>query len=58
MNELKPCPFCGGKTITFERDEYTDTYVFRCHDCEAAVWQYYGVVDKAIAAWNRREGSE
>lgn len=66
-NELKPCPFCGGKEIRqagyFEHDEFVH-FVF-CNDCGArtkpafrsrgsgaAVRMFFE--EKAAEAWNRR----
>lgn len=38
MDELKPCPFCGGKAIEFARNgrRYNNWIVFvKCEVCEA-----------------------
>ena len=56
--ELKPCPFCGGKAevLTDENEEY---YV-SCTECTALLgyctdtWGDYSTEDEAIEAWNRR----
>ena len=56
MNELKPCPFCGGeaKTIISEGGDYTeDLYWIVCKCCEAETSTYYTDED-ATEAWNRR----
>lgn len=60
-NELKPCPFCGGKAIDvceegnfFGKAAYSRTYRFvRCRKCNARTG-VYGTRPKAIEAWNRR----
>ena len=65
--ELKPCPFCGGKPFSFAEEQTTvlsEPYtraVVRCTNCEARI-QYVidGYVkpsvaqEKAMKAWNRR----
>ena len=57
MNELKPCPFCGGKAII----EHTHlcnrkrTQVV-CQKC-GATNGYCGTESTAIKKWNRREGN-
>ena len=54
MNELKPCPFCGGDNITdvFIRDGRRVI----CCDCGAAIHAYQpNATEKAIKAWNIRK---
>lgn len=56
MNDLKPCPFCGG-------DAYTEIYIVEaaagCRECQFKVtrehrpYEYDGL-PKVIAAWNTR----
>ena len=59
MNELKPCPFCGG-----EADYYLgDGGYVQCSHCLATIpYRYelpYGEGKKqAITAWNRRSDPE
>lgn len=48
--ELKPCPFCGGKAKCFTVN--SATWVF-CTDCSAET-RAYDTREEAIAAWNRR----
>lgn len=53
MDELKPCPFCGGKA---ERGHYDGIVWIECTECEASTkgidtGLFY---EQAIAAWNRR----
>ena len=58
--ELKPCPFCGGRAIVFhDGAHYADTgedagelWVVGCTKCDAMVGK--DTVTEAIAAWNRR----
>lgn len=60
--ELKPCPFCGGKgmmqDVSFSdgRQQGDPAYV-KCIQCHARVsmWDKY---DEATAAWNRRTDQE
>lgn len=53
MSILKTCPFCGGEVdIWFDPETYT--YKVRCFECDCVVAQYYGCIDEAIEAWNRR----
>ena len=57
MNELKPCPFCGGANLYIDGYDHTAGKRWRvvCLDCMAMVdpgteQQKY----RAIEAWNRR----
>lgn len=67
-NELKPCPFCGGKAVIRKYDELVghgmvDTYYFaKCKSCKMR-GRKFGILEahtvddrikKAINAWNRR----
>ena len=58
MNRLKPCPFCGGKSIDIIRikDSFWDTgetYHVKCANCNVETQTYFRKID-AIEAWNRR----
>lgn len=59
MNELKPCPFCGGEAELEEhRDDYEDTacYNVGCNNprCEVMAYTSGETPEGTIAAWNRR----
>lgn len=64
MDGLKPCPFCGGKAYTREsvyvlESSYTLNWTIYCgtYDCIASMGgKQYTSKEKAIAAWNNREG--
>lgn len=52
MEELKPCPFCGGEAKIGAASVY-------CDNCPAIIWaQPYDNIDFAIEAWNRRAAPE
>ena len=52
IEELKPCPFCGGEADIW-RCEYTgNCYMVGCSYCHMFAMSDYE--DEAIATWNRR----
>lgn len=61
VNELKPCPFCGGEAEIKSR--YIgygsiglgahDWFAIACNDCRT-ISKEYGTKEQAIAAWNNR----
>jgi Lar family restriction alleviation protein len=58
MNELKPCPFCGGTPILeLFNDGFFDYVRIRC--CRVMFdWCGDETGEQAIAAWNRRAGND
>ena len=63
--ELKPCPFCGGKAELYESEAYnlkTETkeknirWFVMCEQCTALTCG--ALKKKAIEAWNRRAGED
>ena len=58
MNELKPCPFCGGESLL--RELYiigvakTKHYIRECRHCKATFAHRFRSIKKANEAWNRR----
>lgn len=54
MEELKPCPFCGGEA-TVKRIESIYRYRVSCDKCPVEVGRHwFGTKEEAIEAWNRR----
>ena len=58
MEELKPCPFCGGEAFITSLSKHQHK-VFCNNDCVTMpprhdMW--FTSYEKAIKAWNRREG--
>lgn len=51
MNELKPCPFCGG-----EAEAVLQTKVIHCKKCKITFFTQQTAKDRLIEAWNRRAG--
>ena len=53
--KLKPCPFCGSKSIKKLTAPLRGTVMFICNQCGADVC-FYGAEKepKATSAWNRR----
>ena len=67
MNELKPCPFCGGKAelvqdVRYPRPkcECKTAYEVVCNNTDCIMYHndnnYYLSKKKAIEAWNKRAG--
>ena len=61
MNDLLPCPFCGGKSEIYDvQSEYDDDfsgYAVMCKACGDSTTVFI-TQSKAIAAWNKRAPSE
>jgi len=64
MNELKPCPFCGGKAIVKQDgSSLYDLWIVGCDgkygsECPGYIWKatpVYLTKGMAIYVWNRRE---
>lgn len=56
QNELKPCPFCGGKAIILQTDtsyRYSK-YFATCNSCGAEMPRVCRTREEAIEVWNRR----
>ncbi|MBR5202687.1 MAG: Lar family restriction alleviation protein [Clostridia bacterium] len=58
MDELKPCPFCGGRPYFYEKTfldrdgkERNPTYTVICENCFAKI--VYHTTD-VVWMWNRR----
>ena len=69
MDKLKPCPFCGGEAkirmgyFLPGGHQFADVYCFvECLSCHAKTKWFEakdeGLVDKAVDAWNKREGED
>ncbi len=53
MNDLKPCPFCGGAA---ERTETDDGGSFiRCTRCDASTAIHYDRRENLVSSWNDRK---
>ena len=55
MEELKPCPFCGG-IGKLQSSGYGDRAVY-CTSCRAATMRWYRDKPRATTAWNTRPDS-
>lgn len=55
MNELKPCPFCGGEAEILTAESMHGGYLFgiMCNDCRSR-GDVFDTEAEAIAAWNTR----
>ena len=63
-NELKPCPFCGGKNVSTFEEQFisltTRWYVCQCEECGifSRIDRGGSTEQEAIDAWNRRVGEQ
>lgn len=53
MEELKPCPFCGGESVLHNSPRLLSPYV-SCRNCGASRNGYCEDTADAIAQWNER----
>lgn len=53
--QLKPCPFCGGKDV--ETRTSSMSWLVDCYTCDAR-GPLCGSEDRAIEEWNDRAGEE
>lgn len=51
MDEIKPCPECGGLRV--EIDRWPHSQNFECQTCGFLTVYYDHSPEHAIAAWNR-----
>lgn len=61
MNEeLKPCPFCGGKAeiIIFSAEYGTVTVGCTNEECDITMGKAFFSDEEAIQHWNRRTNNE
>ena len=54
--KLRECPFCGSKRVMHSWNSVLEIYEIHCHGCNCTITHWYGVVDEAIDAYNRRVG--
>lgn len=53
VEELKPCPFCGGKAIVWKEDAvWFDITWIGCKECGVQLRKYAD--NRGIKTWNRR----
>ena len=63
IEELKPCPFCGGEAHISLPDDDWDGYCVGCDDCNVYMGLGFGcglfpTLEEATTAWNRRVNDE
>ena len=68
MDELKPCPFCGGNAIVISAP-LSGVWFIQCKICAAMIGRrtkvvstlhdkvYFETMEAAEKAWNRRAGN-
>ena len=54
--ELKPCPFCGGKAEILNYSE--NAWLVYCRMCDGMVERWRKTKKEAIEQWNRRVNNE
>lgn len=55
MDNLKPCPFCGGEAAIIEAVDGV-RFVAGCLHCGIELPFLYDTNEEAIEAWNTRKG--
>lgn len=60
MEELKPCPFCNGKSEIIDTGNHYPRTFYRIVCCSSCAVQgkFYDTEEEAIEAWNRRATNE
>lgn len=62
MEELKPCPFCGGREIIIRQVLYAGIdkprFYAQCQKCFAQTAIGWSTKSGAVKAWNRRVNNE
>lgn len=63
MEDLKPCPFCGGKARVLAVNIFRPEIQVMCEKCRSRTLTYkggdfYDTKYLAIQAWNRRESDD
>lgn len=61
MDELKPCPFCGGEAEIYEYDpcgqcDFHEPYTVQCKAECCFLGKDFANREDAAKAWNRRAG--
>ena len=52
---LKPCPFCGGKSVEMVKGLIAGVTILSCRKCKAVTsFQGKEEASQAVEAWNRR----
>ena len=56
MEELKPCPFCGGEAEIIIRGTYNNPMHIGCKSCHAKIvnGDIYGLTKPKDYGWNQR----
>lgn len=58
MNELKPCPFCGGEVsiieVTERKEGFTEEAFIQCEECGFSIHHKWLSVETLIEYWNKR----
>lgn len=57
MDELKPCPFCGGDNQVLFMAFFTEDWAVGCNDCSCQGPTTVESKEEAIEKWNDRKGT-